>query len=136
VEIPVLPCVSRRARTRARAPSRCFLAAAVVGAALFAAGCFPPASSGGSLSAHHDDPFLTCIRQRESGGNYQVDSPGGQYHGAYQFLQATWDATASHVGARDQVGVDPHTASPTLQDDMAWALYQWQGPGPWGDSGC
>ena len=69
-------------------------------------------------------------------GNYLVDSPGGQYHGAYQFLQATWDATANHVGARDLVGVDPHTASPTLQDDMAWALYQWQGSGPWAGDDC
>jgi hypothetical protein len=107
----------------------------VVAVALFAAGCFPP-GSGGSLSGHHNDPFLTCVRQHESGGNYQAVSPGGQYLGAYQFLQGTWDATANHIGARDQVGVDPRTASPTLQDDMAWALYQWQGPGPWGDSGC
>jgi hypothetical protein len=133
VDIPVLPAVSRRARTYA--PSRRFLAAAVLAAALLAAGCFP-AGSGGSLSGHHNDPFLTCVRQHESGGNYQAVSPGGQYRGAYQFLQGTWDATANHIGARDLVGVDPRTASPTLQDDMAWALYQWQGPGPWGDSGC
>jgi hypothetical protein len=133
VDIPVLPGFSLRARTYA--PSRRFLAVVVVATALLAAACFPP-GAGGSLSGHHNDPFLTCIRQRESGGNYRVDSPDGQYHGAYQFLQATWDATANHIGARDQVGVDPHTANPTLQDDMAWALYQWQGPGPWGDSGC
>ena len=62
----------------------------VVAAALFAAGCFASGSSG-SLSAHHDDPFLTCVRQVESGGNYQAVSPGGQYLGAYQFLQATWE---------------------------------------------
>jgi Transglycosylase-like domain len=133
VDIPVLPAISRRARTLA--PLGRYLAAVVVAAALFAAGCFPP-GSGGSLSGHHNDPFLTCVRQRESGGNYRIDSPGGQFHGAYQFLQATWNSTAIHIGARDQVGVDPHTASPTLQDDMAWALYQWQGRGPWGDSGC
>lgn len=112
------------------------MAAAVVAVAVLAAGCFAGGSSGGSLSTHHNDPFLACVRQRESGGNYRVDSPGGQYHGAYQFLQSTWDATVRHIGAFDVVGVDPHTASPTLQDDMAWALYQWQGPGPWGGSGC
>ena len=133
MDIPVLPAVLRRARPHAS--SRRYLAAVVVAAALFAAGCFSSGSSG-SLSGHHNDPFLTCVRGAESGGNYQVDSPGGQYHGAYQFLQATWDSTANHVGARDLVGVDPHTASSTLQDDMAWNLYQWQGTGPWAGDGC
>jgi muramidase (phage lysozyme) len=107
----------------------------VLAVALFAGGCFASGSNG-SLSAHHNDPFLTCVRGVESGGNYQAVSPGGQYRGAYQFLQATWDATANHVGARDLVGVDPATASPTLQDDMAWNLYQWQGTGPWAGDGC
>ncbi len=112
------------------------VAAVLLAVVLLAAGCFPAGSSGGSLSTHHNDPFLTCVRQRESGGNYRIDSPGGQYHGAYQFLQSTWDATARHIGAFDLVGLDPHTASPTVQDDMAWALYQWQGTGPWAGSGC
>ena len=107
----------------------------VIAAALFAGGCFGSGSNG-SLSAHHNDPFLTCVRRVESGGNYQAVSPGGQYLGAYQFLQATWDSTANHIRARDLVGVDPHTASPTLQDDMAWALYQWQGTGPWASDDC
>ena len=106
----------------------------VVAAALLAAGCFPPTP--GSLSGHHNDPFLTCVRQHESGGNYQAVSPGGQYRGAYQFLQSTWDATANHIGAGNLVGLDPSEASATVQDDMAWALYQWQGPGPWAGSGC
>jgi hypothetical protein len=126
--------LSRRAQVRA--PARRWLVAVVVAAAALAGGCFPGGSSGGSLSTHHNDPFLTCVREHESGGNYRVDSPGGVYHGAYQFLQSTWDATVRHIGAVDLVGMDPHTASPTLQDDMAWALYQWQGSGPWGGSGC
>jgi len=108
----------------------------VAAALLLAAGCFPAGDGSGSFSAHHSDPFLTCVRQQESGGNYGAVSPGGQYRGAYQFLQSTWDATARHIGASDQVGVDPSTASPTLQDDMAWALYQWQGTGPWAGAGC
>src|SRR5262249_22099209 len=93
-------------------------------------------STGGSLSTHHNDPFLTCVRQCESGGRYQIDSANGLYHGAYQFLQSTWDATARHIGGLDLVGIDPHTASPTLQDDMAWALFQWHGRAPWAGSGC
>ena len=115
--------------------SRRWPAATVVAAALLAAGCFPD-NSAGSFSAHHNDPFLTCVRQRESGGNYLAHSPDGQYHGAYQFLQSTWDATARHIGAWDLVGIDPHTRSATSQDDMAWALYQWQGSGPWAGVGC
>jgi peptidoglycan endopeptidase LytE len=131
--MPGFPPLSRRARSQA--PVRGVLAAAAVALVVLLAGCFPSGSSG-SLSGHHNDPFLTCVRQRESGGNYRIDSANGLYHGAYQFLQSTWDATARHIGAFDLVGVDPHTASPTLQDDMAWALFQWQGTQPWAGSGC
>ena len=97
--------------------------------------CFP-VKPGPSSSSHHDDPFLTCVRQRESSGNYTAHSPDGRFHGAYQFLQSTWDDTAKHVGRHDLVGVAPHVPSPATQDDMAWALYQWQGPRPWAGSGC
>ena len=109
------------------------MAVGVVAAGVTTA-CFP--TKDGAPGSHHDDPFLTCVRQRESGGRYTVDSPGGQYHGAYQFLQSTWDSTARHVGRTDLVDVDPHEASPTDQDDMAWALYQWQGSQPWAGVGC
>jgi Transglycosylase-like domain len=131
--IHVLPPLYRRARRRTR--SRRLLAAVIVGAAFLAISCFPN-GPGGSSSPHHNDPFLTCVRQRESGNRYNIDSPGGQYHGAYQFLQATWDDTARHIGVNNLVGVDPHLASPTTQDDMAWALYQWQGEQPWAGVGC
>jgi hypothetical protein len=97
--------------------------------------CFP-AKDPPPSSSHHDDPFLTCVRRVESGNRYTVDSPGGQYHGAYQFLQSTWDSTARHIGRTDLIGVDAHTVSPATQDDMAWALYQWQGKQPWAGSGC
>jgi hypothetical protein len=108
----------------------------VVSTALLAAGCFPSGSPSGSTSPHHDDPFLTCVRSRESGGSYTAESPDGLYHGAYQFAQPTWDSTAQHVGRNDLVGVDAATVAPATQDDMAWALYQWQGPSPWAGSGC
>jgi hypothetical protein len=96
----------------------------------------PPAYSGNpGVSPHHDDPFLTCVRQRESGGNYSAVNPAGPYLGAYQFLQSTWNVTASHAGRSDLVGVPANVASPYDQDEMAWALYQWQGTAPWG-GGC
>jgi peptidoglycan hydrolase CwlO-like protein len=96
----------------------------------------PPDYSGtpGS-SSHHDDPFLSCVRQRESSGNYGAVNPSGPYLGAYQFLQSTWNVTAAHAGRGDLVGVPANLASPADQDEMAWTLYQWQGAGPWG-GGC
>ncbi len=99
----------------------------------------PPAPPDNSptpgVSPHHDDPFLTCVRARESGGNYGAVNPSGPYLGAYQFLQSTWNVTASHAGRGDLVGLPPNLASAYDQDEMAWALYQWQGKGPWG-GGC
>jgi hypothetical protein len=82
---------------------------------------------------HHDDPFLACTRARESSGNYKAVNPAGPYMGAYQFLQATWNGGANHAGRVDLIGVPPHTASEYDQDDVAWAVYQWQGTGPWGE---
>jgi hypothetical protein len=93
----------------------------------------PPAPpSGGGTSSHHDDPFLSCVRERESHGNYRVVNPSGPYYGAYEFLASTWNITARHAGRVDLVGVVPSTAPPFDQDEMAWSLYQWQGSGPWG----
>jgi peptidoglycan hydrolase CwlO-like protein len=85
----------------------------------------------GRVSPHHDDPFLVCTRMRESNGRYDAVSPSG-YYGAYQFLPSTWDSTAVHAGRLDLVGELPSRASPFDQDETAWALYQWQGTGPWG----
>jgi hypothetical protein len=97
----------------------------------------PPPSYSGTpgASPHHDDPFLACVRGRESGGNYGAVNPSGPYLGAYQFLQATWNVSASHAGRSDLVGVPANVASAYDQDEIAWTLYQWQGPGPWG-GGC
>jgi peptidoglycan hydrolase CwlO-like protein len=95
----------------------------------------PPDYSGTpGVSPHHDDPFLTCVRARESGGNYGAVNPSGPYLGAYQFLQSTWNVTAAHAGRNDLVGVPANLASAYDQDEMAWSLYQWQGKGPWGGS--
>jgi hypothetical protein len=92
----------------------------------------PPYGGTSGTNPHHGDPFLTCVRTRESGGNYGVVNPAGPYLGAYQFLQATWNATANHMGRPELVGVPANTATPYDQDDVAWALYQWQGAAPWG----
>ena len=134
-----------------RTPSAAAAAAPTAGAAAPTTGAAAPAaappttSAGAPASApvpaytpspgqnpHHDDPFLTCVRLRESGGNYQAYNPAGPYMGAYQFLQSTWDGAANHIGRATLIGVRPDQASPYDQDDVAWGIYQWQGAGPWG----
>lgn len=93
----------------------------------------PPTYSGTpGTYPQHDDPFLTCVRARESSGNYGAVNPAGPYLGAYQFLQSTWNAAANRARRAELVGVPPNRATPYDQDDVAWALYQWQGAGPWG----
>lgn len=80
--------------------------------------------------------FLSCVRNRESGGNYGIYNAGGSgAAGAYQFLPGTWNSTAASVGRGDLVGVDPAQASPADQDALAQALYAQQGAAPWG-GGC
>ena len=88
------------------------------------------------MHPHHDDYFLTCTRNRESGGRYNAYNPAGPYMGAYQFLQSTWNGTANRAGRPELIGVPPNTASQYDQDDMAWDLYQSSGRGPWGVNNC
>jgi hypothetical protein len=93
----------------------------------------PPDYSGTpGVHPQHDQPFLACTRARESHGNYAAYNPAGPYMGAYQFQQGTWNSAANHAGRPELIGVPPHTASQYDQDDLAWALYQWQGSRPWG----
>lgn len=71
-----------------------------------------------------------ALRQCESGGNYGAVSSSGQYRGAYQFSQSTWNSVASRVDP-GLVGVDPASASPGAQDAMAQALHASSGSSPW-----
>ena len=60
--------------------------------------------------------------------------PSGLYHGAYQFLPATWDGLARQFYP-ELVGVLPSTASVADQDKMATKLYELQGASPWPSCG-
>ena len=88
----------------------------------------PPTKTGTSYE------LLSCLAKKESNANYQDDTGNG-YHGAYQFLQSTWDAVARHVGRPDLVGVNPAHVAPATQDMLALALLQWCGLGQWPVSG-
>lgn len=66
--------------------------------------------------------ILARIRQKESGGNYAINTGNG-YYGAYQFDLQTWRG----VGG---TGL-PSEASPAEQDMRAQMLYDRRGCSPW-----
>ena len=69
------------------------------------------ASQGGAPSPSSGDPslppFLRCVLQVESGGNYDAVSPGGTYMGGFQFSQATWNEAAQLAGMPQLINVPP-----------------------------
>ncbi len=82
------------------------------------------------------NPFLTCVVQAESGGNYGIVSANGLYMGAFQFSQPTWDTAASAAGLGLLVGVHPNTATKPEQDSVAVALFALDGQQPWLGDRC
>lgn len=74
--------------------------------------------------------------QAESGGNYGAVSPNGEYMGAFQFSQSTWNSAASAAGLGWLVGVPPNEASKAAQDTVAVALYALDGQQPWLGDRC
>jgi hypothetical protein len=98
-----------------------------------------PGSSGAPVASGSDpalNPFLQCVVQAESGGDYQAVSPNGLYMGAFQFSQPTWNTAAVAAGRPDLVGVPPNTASKADQDTVAVALYALDGEQPWLGDRC
>jgi hypothetical protein len=96
-----------------------------------------PASATGVSSTSTADPqlppFLQCVLQAESGGDYQAVSPDGQYMGGFQFSQPTWNEAAQLAGMPQLINVPPNEATPAQQDDLAIALYNADGEQPWND---
>ena len=91
----------------------------------------PPGSSSADPTL---PPFLQCVLQVESGGNYGAVSPGGTYMGGFQFSQPTWNEAAELAGMPQLINVPPNQATPAEQDDLAIALYDADGQQPWDDS--
>ena len=96
----------------------------------------PPAGAGAGLPDPALNPFLQCVVQAESGGNYGAVSPDGLYMGAFQFSQSTWNSAAQAAGLPDLVGVPPNLASKADQDTVAVALYALDGQQPWLGDRC
>jgi peptidoglycan hydrolase CwlO-like protein len=95
-----------------------------------------PTGSPSNTSDPALNPFLQCVVQAESGGNYQAVSPNGLYRGAFQFSQPTWNYAAQAAGRPDLVGVPPNQASKADQDTLAVALYALDGKRPWLGDRC
>ena len=113
-------------------------AAAAVRKAQAAASSHQAAPAQGGASTPSGDPklppFLQCVLQAESGGNYAAVSPDGTYMGGFQFSQSTWNQAAQLAGMPQLMNVPPNQASPAQQDDLAIALYNADGEQPWNDS--
>jgi peptidoglycan hydrolase CwlO-like protein len=96
----------------------------------------PPTAVGGATTDPALNPFLQCVVQAESGGDYGAVSPDGLYMGAFQFSQPTWNYAAQAAGLPGLVGVPPNTASKADQDTVAVALYALDGEQPWLGDRC
>ncbi len=117
---------AERAAAQKAAAQKAAAAASAIGAA--------SASTPGSDPALN--PYLQCVVEVESRGNYGAVSPNGEYMGAFQFSQPTWDLAAQAAGLSGLVGVPPNLASKAEQDAVAVALYALDGQKPWLGDRC
>jgi len=110
--------------------------AALAAARHSAAAGSAPSSGSSPVSDPSLNAFLQCVVEVESGGNYQAVSPDGQFMGAFQFSQSTWNTAAPAAGLANLVGVAPNDASKADQDAVAVALYALDGDRPWLGDRC
>jgi hypothetical protein len=91
---------------------------------------------GTNLQTNHAVVFETlggvwaCIRQRESGGNYQ-ENTGNGYYGAYQFTPSSWNAAVRGAGYSQYANGRADLAPPYVQDAAAVWLQAHAGWGSW-----
>jgi hypothetical protein len=95
-----------------------------------------PGAGGGATTDPALNPFLQCVVQAESGGNYGAVSPNGLYMGAFQFSQSTWNIAAQAAGLPGLIGMPPNLATKADQDTLAVALYALDGSQPWLGDRC
>ncbi len=71
-----------------------------------------------------------CIRQHESGGNYQ-ENTGNGFYGAYQFTPSTWNLSVLGAGFPQYANGRADLAPSYVQDAAAVWLQAHAGWGPW-----
>lgn len=74
--------------------------------------------------------FRACTIQRESRGDYSINTGNG-YYGAWQFAQGTWDGAVTRAGYPEWAGRSASDAPPAVQDAAAAQLYSERGSQPW-----
>jgi hypothetical protein len=82
------------------------------------------------------NPYLQCVAEAESHGNYGAVSPDGLYMGAFQFSQPTWNMAAKAAGRPYLIGLHPNLATKADQDALAVALFALDGQQPWLGDRC
>lgn len=79
-------------------------------------------------------PFLACVRNHESRGNYGAQNPTSTASGAYQFLNSTWRNVSGRAGFP---GYGRAADAPWhVQDAVALWLYSNGGRSAWAGTGC
>lgn len=92
-----------------------------------------PAATAHSGGGAPSNSFLSCVRQRESGGSYTAQNPSSSASGAYQYLDSSWQA----LGYAAKYGVPKASmATPAQQDAAAADTYARMGRSPWAGPGC
>ncbi len=91
-----------------------------------------------ALDAHRravqNHPFLACVRNHESRGDYNAQNPSSSASGAYQFLTSTWRNVSVRAG---YPGYARAAAAPWwVQDAVALWLYSNGGRSAWAGTGC
>lgn len=130
--------------------ARILLAAVSVSLAALTLAASPPL--GAAVTTHptgqawestyvHRNPYLVCLRSRESPGHralYYEDgyvyATGNGYYGAYQYRPSTWvTATRYYYGGWSYVsGTTPDRISQSIQDRVTLAYARATGGSPWG----
>ncbi|CAB5220278.1 Transglycosylase-like [uncultured Caudovirales phage] len=87
----------------------------------------PPAPS----SPKDVGAFLSCVRARESGGDYTAVNPSSDAAGAYQMLLSTSNVVAGWMNRPDLIGISASKWLPAEQDEGAMVLYAHMGESPW-----
>lgn len=84
----------------------------------------------GFNEVRHDNAWLACVRNRESQGQYDINTGNG-YYGAYQYLGSTWNSAAVATGHPELADGRPDLHWPSEQDAVTLDYARMTGGSPW-----